>query len=279
MWATYYLPKVSAPAELTGLSVTRPLTSLMKQLSTLFLLVAAVLPDHLRANPDLANNLPEIAVVDDADWKAGSWISEHFNEGDWRDRWIVEGRAKVELENAMIQVDALDNGDREGENSTLWRREPLPADVLIEVIARVEPPALKNAANVNLILHAREPGGSPYLFGRNGTYPEYQKFPNYIMTFTGGTQQGWARLRRNPGFELLHEVPTMRTEVGRTYRLRVMITGGRIRQWIDGQLIHDFNDAKPLPGGAFGLRTWRTRITWMAFRFTSLRRTEAPAKD
>lgn len=206
--------------------------------------------------------------------EADTWVEielarESFNPANWRDRWVVEGAPELSVRDGRLMVAT--------EQATLWWREPLPANVAIELRAGVDGPAENNAANLNLILHARELDDRAYRFGRSARYEDYHAIPNYIVTLTGGFQAGWSRLRRNPGFALLSEARSTRSEVGRAYRIRVLVAGGRLRYWLDGQLIHDAVDPKPLPGGHFALRTWRSRVWWSDIRIAEVRRrTKSP---
>jgi hypothetical protein len=203
-------------------------------------------------------------------WLATELAHETFADDSWRKRWIMEGRAETSAMPAGLLVVTTPAPDGTNPGATLWWHEELPADVLIEFLAGAELPAENNAANLNLILHAREADGSPYRADRSGKYDEYHQIPNYILTLTGGFQEGWARVRRNPGFGLLSENQEIRSEPGKNYHVRVAITGGRLRYWLNGRLIHDLRDPNPLPGGRFALRTWRSRVWWSDLRIYSL---------
>jgi hypothetical protein len=207
--------------------------------------------------------------VDGETWIATEIAHETFTNATWRDRWVVEGDAACEARDGRLDVVTSDKADSL-KAATLWWRNPLPADILIEMTAGVSLPAEDNAANLNLFLHARELDGRPYQFGCSSNYSDYQKIPNYIITLTGGFQPGWSRVRRDPGFAILSEEKSTRSEPGRTYRIRVMITGGRIRYWLDDRLVHDVRDPQPLPGGNFALRTWRSRVWWSDVRIAAL---------
>ena len=208
--------------------------------------------------------------VDGHAWLATELAHETFADESWTRRWTVEGRADIAAVDGRLAVTTVAAPDGENPGATLWWREPLPANVLVEFTAGARLPAEDNAANLNLIFHAREPDGSPYRPGRSGKYGEYHSLPNYILTLTGGFQEGWARVRRNPGFKLLAENQEIRSEPGQTYRVRVAITDGRIRCWIDGRLVHDVRDPQPLHGGQFALRTWRSRVWWSDLRISAL---------
>lgn len=208
--------------------------------------------------------------IDGRSWLAKELAREDFADGAWSTRWVPEGAAEIRPDAGRLNVVTTSTAAHEEPGATLWWKQPLPANVLIEFTAGAELPAEKNAANLNLILHAQESDGSPYRYGRSGKYGEYHTLPNYILTLTGGFQDGWARVRRNPGFNLLAENREIRSEPGRVYRVRVAIADGRIRCWLDGRLIHDVVDAAPLPGGHFALRTWQSRVWWSNLRIYSL---------
>jgi Domain of unknown function (DUF6250) len=198
------------------------------------------------------------------EWIETELMREPFDAATWRKRWLVEGGAELSVRDGRLSVVTL--------QATLWLRQPLPTDVAIELKAGVDAPAENNAANLNLIVHARERDGTPYRFGRSAQYEQYHVIPNYIATLTGGFREGWSRLRRNPGFTILSEEVSTRSEVGRSYRIRLLVAGGRIRYWLDGKLIHDAVDPQPLPGGHLALRTWRSRVWWSDIRVAALKR-------
>ncbi len=210
-------------------------------------------------------------TVDGETWTATPLAHDDFTDPDWGKRWVLEGNATVEARDGKLSVVTAKSKQVE-QVATVWWREALPADVLIELTARATGPIEDNAANVNLFFHARELGGGPYRFGRSGRYADYHTIPNYITTLTGGFQEGWARMRRNPGFNLISEDKTLRSEVGGAYHIRVVIAGGRLRQWINGRLVHDARDPDPLPGGHFALRTWRSHILWSDVKISALTR-------
>lgn len=207
--------------------------------------------------------LPARLQTDNARWAETEIARERFGTA-WRDRWVLEGNADLSVRDGRLHVDS--------DEATLWWREPLPADSAIELTAGVDDPARDNAANLNLIFHARELDGAPYRFGRSAKYEGYHSIPNYIATLTGGFQPGWARLRRNPGFTILSENTSIRSEAGKTYRIKLLVAGGRLRYWLDGRLVHDVVDPQPLKGGHFALRTWRSRVWWSDIRFLSVSR-------
>lgn len=238
----------------------------------LLTLLGAIGPVHA------AEPARHVIELDGESWHAMELAHETFADATWRNRWVVEGDPACEARDGRLNVITSNQPDSK-KSATLWWREALPADVMVELTAGADLPAEENAANLNLFFHAREADGRPYQFGRSSAYADYQKIPNYIITLTGGFQDGWSRVRRDPGFAMLSEEKSTRSEPGRTYEIRAMITGGRIRYWLDGRLVHDTRDPQPLPGGHFALRTWRSRVWWSDIRISALTRTPPAIAD
>jgi hypothetical protein len=194
------------------------------------------------------------------------WLSHERFDGGWSARWAVEGDAEVKVECGKLWVQGLTPGKP---NATVWYRPDLPKDLIVRFKAKVLPPAENNAANVNVFLNARELDGGPVKFGRSGVYTEYHSIPNYIVTLTGGVKPGWSRVRRDPGFKMLHEAD-VRSEVGKEYHIVVTVQDGRLRYYLNGRKYHDVVDPDPLPGGKFALRTWSTHAWWDDVEFGGL---------
>ena len=206
----------------------------------------------------------EVCIAGDA--YRVQWLArESFDAG--MPRWVFEGSAEVGVRDGRLWVHNRDPDKRT--TATIWFRPELPRNAMIRFRARAVPPAEGNAANLNLLLHAREPDGSPVRFGRSGAYPLYHEIPNYIVTLTGGMQPGWSRARRNPGFNLLHEAD-VRSEIGRQYAVTVTYQDGRLRYYLDGKRLHDTVDPEPLPAGRFAIRSWSTNAWWDDVEFGRL---------
>ncbi|QYY35230.1 DUF6250 domain-containing protein [Ruficoccus sp. ZRK36] len=188
-------------------------------------------------------------------------VDEDFSKGEWSGRWTSESQgAQIETAEGGLKISTPpENPKKLG--TTVWLNEKLPADVLIHINVKTLTTGDFNACNLNLFLHAKEADGSDLVFGRSGAYPDYHQIPNYIFTFVGGDMKGWARVRRDPGFNKIAESDA-RTARGKDYQITVLKVDGRLRYWVDGQLIHDVTDPEPLDGGQFGLRTWASDIVW-----------------
>lgn len=186
------------------------------------------------------------------------------------DDWFEEGLGHFRLEGEAMIVDA-----REGGYSAFYR-QPLPADLLARFTARTLPP--NQQSNINLISHCQPPEPGRWPIVEVGRYKGYQAMPNYIVTFVGAYDRedwgkcltaGRTRLRRNPDFRLIQE--TQRENVfGRPYEVTFVAQVGRIRFYIDGSRIHDWQDPEPLGGGYFALRTFSTVLEYRDLLFAKV---------
>lgn len=61
-------------------------------------------------------------------------------------------------------------------------------------------------------------------------------------------------------------------EPNRTYRLRIVVRGGRTEFWRDGEAIFTFADPAPLAEGWFALRTVKSHLEIRDFRVAPLPR-------
>jgi hypothetical protein len=202
-----------------------------------------------------------------ADLFRGSTIQSGFGSSDL---WSSEGPGSFRLDGERLVIEALDGGH------TCFLKRELPADILVSYTCRTLPP--QGQDNVNLISHCRgrRPGAWPIV--ELGRYKGYQESGNYIVTFvgdyneeTGGRDSsGRARLRRNPGFQLLAETFEVPCNHGQAYEIVFAVQSGRVRYYLDGRKIFDWQDPDPLPGGYFGLRTYKTALECREFSIAEL---------
>lgn len=190
-----------------------------------------------------------------------AWLyDESFDDPAALESWKIESEGPaVYVGGGALQV-RRNESPRLQSGVTLWLDLDLPKDCLVEVEAFTLPG--EHACNLNFFLNAREADATTLQYTRHGVYTSYHTIPNYLFTFT----EGWARARKNPGFELLREVAELRSEPGRRYRFVMVLEGDRLRYCIDGMLIHDLRDPMPLPPGRFGLRTWFSNIDYERVR-------------
>ena len=200
---------------------------------------------------------------------------ESFSSGmpDWwteggEEVWVEDGRLHVRADSPKASV------------ATVWNRKRHAGDFDVELDAHVVASSVE-ANNINLFFSYSDPTGVPLEQTRDGRssaeYGLYHKLNGYIITFLndpkGAPKQdpGLARIRirRNPGFKLLAEAWAYHCRAGRTYRLRVTKREGEIRFAVDGKELLKAVDPEPLPGGYFGLRTFRTHLWWDDIRLTN----------
>jgi len=191
------------------------------------------------------------------------WIkTESFDDESWQERWVVESQGpRVYAEAGELKVRLVDDNRKMG-GVTVWLRDELPDDVVIRVLASTDERVDNNACNLNFFVHAREQDGAPLEFNRDGDYKSYHDIPNYLFTLTGGITPGWSRARLDPGFELISDCQDIRSEPGKAYAFLIVIEGKRVRYYLDGELVHDYEVASPLKGGWFGLRTWFSQVNY-----------------
>ncbi len=167
------------------------------------------------------------------------------------DRWRYDGRARVWVQDGQLHMDAT------GVESTAWFTEEMAPPLLITYEAHILDPV--EAKNINLIFLATAPDGGDVLKQHfTGSYPEYHKIPNYIWTFTSGH----TRLRRDPGFQMVSEDKVTLPEPYRTYKLALTFRGGIVRCYVDGKLVHAYQDPQPHRRGKLAFRTFHTRLWW-----------------
>jgi len=191
------------------------------------------------------------------------WLRrDDFSDAAWVNRWWVETESALvrALSGQGLDIKNDPRNPEKTNGTTIWMRADVPDRLVVRVRATTGPEEKNNACNLHLILRANQADGVPLIFGsRTGDYPQLHKEPNYIVTLVGGYKPGWSRIRRDPGFAQVAESKT-RSEPGQTYDLVYIFDSGRLRTWINGQLVHDWTDPHPLPNGKLGLRTWHSDI-------------------
>ncbi len=200
--------------------------------------------------------------------------------------WVAEGGAEVSLRDGRLFMDAT-GGDpssavagtaTEGERPflTLWCGKEFEGDGVIEFAARVEPG--EGSTNINFFVYGTNPDGSSVLEtteGRTGEYPEYHRLNNYIYTFLNSDEHGSpqlrVRFRKDPGFNLLKEVWREPLQKGRDYRFAIAVQGPRMRYYVDGDLLVDYEDTdSPHRRGHHAFRTWHSHISAAYFRVSRI---------
>lgn len=215
-----------------------------------------------------------IAALLLAAFAAQAPMVEDFSRG--MDDWWAEGGERVWVEDGRLHVKADNTKIPGGGAATVWWKRPHPANFVLEIDAHVISSSF-GGNNVNMFFSYRDPSGRPLFETRasraSADYGHYHKLDGYIITFLrdvaslggrhpDGSTKARIRVRRNPGFHLLKEYFGGHCEAGRTYHLTVTRRGKTISFAVDGEVMATVDDPNPLPGGLFGLRTFRTYLWW-----------------
>jgi hypothetical protein len=198
------------------------------------------------------------------------------------DDFWVEGGERAWVEDGRLHQKADPEDPKGPIVSTVWCRKPLPDNVEVHVKACVVA-SVPGVNNINFFLHYRHPKG---LFEtraerKSGDYKLYHGLDGYIFTFLrdakgegglneDGTHKARARMRRCPGFKLIDETFAGRCEAGKVFEIVIRKVGGDLSYWVDGEKVLEAKDPKPLPGGLFGFRTYRTHLWWSDLRVYEL---------
>jgi hypothetical protein len=215
---------------------------------------------------DIVAAMPQLPF-DSIDTPDSSWWSEGGEEV-----YIEDGRLFMLADAPMPTPGPVTAGGV----CTAWCKQPLPADLTIEMDAHVIS-STTDANNINLFFCYSDPSGKPLYDTRDersdAGYGRYHVLNGHIITFLNGKDAGSphhedggfksrVRIRRCPGFQLLAETFAGRCRQNETYSLRVTKRGGEIVFSVNGTEYLRTTDPNPLPGGLLGLRTFRTRLWW-----------------
>lgn len=156
--------------------------------------------------------------------------------------------------------------------STVWCRRNFEGDVLMEFRARllnpdpewVYPGRPHGGKNINFRLHVEGPNGEDILdvaerLQEEGTGPNRvgdDQYRGYFFTWTFRH----ARLRRSPGYENVSENLDILPDIERWYDISILKTGGRLRYFVDGEIVHDYTDPEPFERGKIGFALWHSRV-------------------
>ena len=174
--------------------------------------------------------------------------------------WFIEGESPVYVENGRLYMDATTEVSTV---STAWCPRVFEGDLILEFDACVVPP--ERSSNINFFMYASELDGGDVLDNPrpSGAYKLYHNINNYIFTFVNDKGKGRYRMRRCPGFKLIHEVYVDHPAIiNKVYHIQISKIGGRIRYFVDGEKIHDYVDEKPHNRGRMAFRTFRTKLWW-----------------
>lgn len=168
---------------------------------------------------------------------------------------------------------------------TLWRKEKMKGDVVIEYDACVmdEGRETDRLSDLNCFWMASDPKHPDDILARaewrNGVFLKCYSLQLYYLGY-GGNYNKTTRFRRYDGNEdgigqadkrpaVLREY----TDEGHLlrpnhwYHVKIVGRGSRVQYYMDGELLVDYRDEKPLKEGWFGFRTTWSRIRLTNFQY------------
>ena len=167
---------------------------------------------------------------------------------------------------------------------TLWRKEKMKGDVVIEYDACVyDCREGDRLSDLNCFWMASDPLNPDDIWKRagwrNGNFDRYYSLQLYYMGY-GGNYNTTTRFRRYSGDEagindsdkrpaILAEYTDAERllEPNRWYHIKLISDKGRVKYIIDGKTLVDYYDPDPLAEGWFGFRTTLSRVGITNFRY------------
>ena len=185
------------------------------------------------------------------------------------ENWSIEGDAAVGVKEGWLEVDA-----REGKvaAATIWCRREFAGPQVVEYDVRLLGNSIQS--NVNMFLLASIPAGPGILETggeRDGSYNQYHRFPNYLVTILNGVspekrEMLRVRLRLDPGFKLASESWSEPLVFGKVYHVAYLIEPPELTVYLDGREAGKAVYETKLERGLHGLRIWHTHSIYDNFR-------------
>ncbi len=187
--------------------------------------------------------------------------SDDFRHG--LGQWVVEQRAggTVTAQDGRLVIQDV-------AGCTVWFRAKLVAPVAISYTAKVA--AKPRLSDLNCFWMATDPARPGDFLApghkRDGSFAAYDSLRTYYVGY-GGNNNTTTRFRRYAGDgtrPLLPEHDLKAEEFllkqNHTYKIELVVAGGRVQFLRDGAAIFDFHDPQPLKEGWFGFRTVQSTI-------------------
>ncbi len=156
--------------------------------------------------------------------------------------WYLEGQGKAEIDNGRLALQDT------GEGLVLWLRKDFPSEMTLQFDL-----SFNNNRGIGVFfIAAKGINGEDILEGlqkRNGSYGQYTQGSincygfSLHRFFPDGRHNAGSNIRKNRGFHLINHVePDPVINDNQTYHVKIEKIGGRLRLWVDGDLIHDWKD-------------------------------------
>jgi hypothetical protein len=162
----------------------------------------------------------------------------------------------------------------------VWNRHIFPANFLLEY--EMDPGISTSGLTIVMFSAIGKNGEDIFDLSLPPRRAEYQTYhsgeiANYSDSYWSRNteiESKTNRLRKNPGFKLLTEAPSLTAgSIGAPYRVRILKSGAHIEVEINGTVVIKLDDAdKPLGAGRIGLRSMAgvTMVTYDDFKVWEL---------
>ena len=216
-------------------------------------------PQKIAREEDYIERLPDGAwhrkgkPAPDAEWIAEGWGGCAIRAGKL---WVAPARF-----DAQGRPETVEPGSRS--HMVVWNRRIFPGDFLLDL--EMSPCGSANGLTIVLVCAAGKSGADLFdlsLPPRRADYVAYHsgEIANYTDSYWSRNTEAESvsnRLRKNPGFRLVAEGPSLTTgPESATHRLRILKVGAHIEVEVNGKVTVRWDDAEhPLGAGRIGLRS------------------------
>ncbi len=197
-----------------------------------------------------------------------------LNIEDFEQYWTIESESpdyKLSFDDGCCEIISP-------KGLTLWRKEKMSGNVVIEYDARVmKETESDRLSDLNCFWMASDPRAESLwtnLEKRGGVFSNCATMQLYYVGY-GGNSNKTTRFRRydgNPGPAIIKEYtdPEHLLQPNRWYHIRLECKDGTVSYEINGERLFEWTDPNPLKEGWFGFRTTLSRTQIMNFRYNSV---------
>ncbi|MBR2192349.1 MAG: hypothetical protein IJ910_03445 [Bacteroidaceae bacterium] len=182
------------------------------------------------------------------------------------------------------------------QGTTLWRKEKMKGNVVIEYDARVvvedgQSEEWNRLSDLNCFWMASDPKASDVfarMKQRGGKFVNTYQLQLYYLGF-GGNYNKTTRFRRYTGDERGVEDGAYRPAIlkeytdeahllkpNHWYHIRLECKDGRVKYWVDGECLVNYLDPQPLTEGWFGFRTTLSHTQICHFKYEAVNPNDQP---
>lgn len=177
----------------------------------------------------------------------------------WRDS-AMSADTPAQVQSAVIQEGRLVLQHRL--NHPVWLQTPLPRRFVLEM--DLWPLSAQGDAKIEIAGDGQSKGG-------HGSY----KASGYVLVFGGWNGSRHLIARQDEHGDEVRSRPAGGIDKGRRYHIRIERRDAVIRWFVDGRLLHQLRDERPLHGPSaryLGLSAWKAPVAFDSLRIYSLPR-------